>query len=146
MDKVTFKKAEIFCEANKYRFTKPRAEVLKIILSSHKPLGAYDILERLAKTINNPKPPTAYRAIDFWQEHGFVHKIESLSAYIACDADHRHQGSQFIICDNCGISIETHLCALPKEFKNSVLENAFTPSSWNLEIHGLCIKCINNKI
>ena len=141
MNKDIFKKAENFCNSHQYRFTKPRAEILKIMLLSNKPMGAYDILEELAKIINNPKPPTVYRAIEFWQEHGFIHKIESLSSYIACDAGHRHQGSQFIICDDCGISIETHLCNPPEEFKNSVLENNFTLSSWNLEIHGFCKNC-----
>jgi Fur family zinc uptake transcriptional regulator len=93
MTKAALKKATEYCEAHKHRLTEPRLAVLKIIAESAKPLGAYEILEKLGKTIKNPKPPTAYRAIEFWQEHGFIHRIESLNAYIACEAGHQHKGS-----------------------------------------------------
>lgn len=115
--------------------------VLKIIAASSKPLGAYEILEELGKVIANPKPPTVYRAIEFWQEQGFIHRIESLNAYVICEAGHRHTGSQFMICDDCGLVIETHLHELPKSLQKSVTEKTFAPSSWNVEIHGRCEKC-----
>ena len=141
MTKATLVNAAKYCETGKHRLTKPRVEVLKIIACSTKPLGAYEILEKLSKTIKNPKPPTVYRAIEFWQEHGFIHRIESLNAYISCEAGHRHKGSQFMICDDCGNVTEAHLCDLPQPFKDSTTKNTFTPSRWNLEIHGLCGKC-----
>jgi Fur family zinc uptake transcriptional regulator len=115
--------------------------VLKIITSSKKPLGAYEILEKLGQKIKDPKPPTAYRAIEFWQNIGFIHRIESISAYVACEAGHQHKGSQFMICDDCGDVTETHLCHLPKPLKDSAIQNTFTPSRWNFEIHGECAKC-----
>ena len=64
MKKKILKKAEEFCIKNKHRLTEPRSIVLKIISSSSKPLKAYQILEELGKAIKNPKPPTAYRAIE----------------------------------------------------------------------------------
>lgn len=142
MTQSIIKKASNYCENNKYRLTEPRLEVLKIIVSGTKPLGAYEILEELGKTIKSPKPPTAYRAIEFWQEQGFIHRIESLNAYIACEAGHRHKGSQFMICDDCGDVTETHLCELPLPLQDSVIKNTFTPSRWNFEIHGQCRKCL----
>lgn len=143
MTKAILKKAANYCETNKYRFTEPRVEVLRIISSSKTPLGAYEVLEKLGKVIKNPKPPTAYRAIEFWQEHNFIHRIESINAYIACEAGHRHKGSQFMICDDCGDVTEAHLCDLPKPLKDSATKNMFTPSRWNLEIHGQCGKCLS---
>ena len=135
-------KAAQFCENNKHRFTEPRERVLGIIAASAKPLGAYEILEQLSLIAQNPKPPTVYRAIEFWQKHGFIHRIESLNAFIACDAGHRHKGSQFMICDDCGIVIETHLCELPQALKDSTVKNTFMPSRWSLEIHGVCSACV----
>ncbi|MFK7839094.1 MAG: Fur family transcriptional regulator [Bdellovibrionales bacterium] len=135
------KKAEEFCEAYKYRLTEPRLQVLKIIVSAPQPQGAYDILHELGKVIKSPKPPTVYRAIEFWQEHNFIHRIESMNAYVACEAGHRHKGSQFMICDDCGDVQETHLCDLPSPLKNSTEENTFKPKRWNFEIHGTCEKC-----
>jgi Fur family zinc uptake transcriptional regulator len=142
MPKSVINHASEYCEKNKYRLTEPRLEVLKIITSNKKPLGAYEILEELGKVIKDPKPPTAYRAIEFWQEQGFIHRIESLNAYISCEAEHRHKGSQFMICDDCGNVTETHLCELPKPLKESTIQNTFTPSRWSLEIHGQCGKCL----
>ncbi len=133
--------ARLFCERRKERLTKPRLEVLKIIAGSSKPLGAYKILEKLGKVIQSPKPPTAYRAIEFWQKKGFIHRIESLNAYVVCQAGHRHNGGQFLICDDCGTVIEAHMSDLTETVKNSVANNTFTPSSWNFEIHGLCDQC-----
>ena len=141
MIELTIKKASAYCEKHKYRLTQPRLEVLKIVASSAKPLGAYEILEKLGKISQNPKPPTVYRAIEFWQNHGFVHRIESLNAYVSCEAGHQHKGSQFMICNDCNVVIETHLCDLPGALKESATQNSFTPSQWSLEIHGLCEKC-----
>lgn len=134
--------AEQYCTEHKYRLTEPRSKVLQIILESDKPLGAYEILERLGQSIKNPKPPTAYRAIDFWAEHSFIHKLESLNAYVACGAGHRHKGAQFMICDACGNVLEMHLCNLPQAFKTPMTQKNFIPSRWNLEIHGTCEKCV----
>jgi Fur family zinc uptake transcriptional regulator len=135
------KTATEFCEANKHRLTDPRLEVLKIISASKKPMGAYEILENLAKTMNNPKPPTAYRAIDFWQEHGFIHRIESLNAFVGCHAGHSHEGSQFMVCDDCGEVEEVHLCHLPNALEKKVQDNGFKMARWSTEIHGQCQLC-----
>lgn len=117
--------------------------VLDIIDSGEKPLRAYEILDKLATIIKNPKPPTVYRAIEFWQEHGFIHRIESLNAYTSCAAAHQHQGSQFMICDDCGTVIESHLCDLPQALHDNAVKNTFIASSWNFEIYGLCAACHN---
>ncbi len=139
--KKILEQAKLFCLEKNERLTKPRLEVLKIIASSSRPIGAYEILEKLGKVIEDPKPPTAYRAIKFWEQSRFIHRIESLSAYVACHAGHRHKGGQFMICDDCGVVIETHICELPKPLKNHAVKNTFMPSSWNVEIHGLCHQC-----
>lgn len=133
--------ADRYCKKHKYRLTQPRLEVLKIIDSSEKPIGAYQILEQLGTIFIKPKPPTVYRAIEFWQEHNFVHRIESLNAFVTCKAAHQHSGSQFMICVDCGIVIETHICHLPDPLKNHVDQISFIPSKWNLEIHGQCKDC-----
>jgi len=141
MTQEVLKKATDYCEEHKHRLTEPRIEVLKIISASTKPLGAYEVLEELGKTIKNPKPPTAYRAIEFWQKHGFVHRIESMNAYVACKAGHQHKGSQFLICEDCGTVTEAHLCSLPQSLKDTTAKSTFKPARWNFEIYGTCEQC-----
>jgi Fur family zinc uptake transcriptional regulator len=133
-----------YCEEHKERLTQPRLEVLRVISDSTKPLGAYDVLKGLSTKIENPKPPTAYRAIEFWEKHGFVHKIASLNAYVSCSAGHQHKGSQFLICDLCESVIETHICNLPDQLEESALSKKFTPQRWNLEIYGTCEQCLGH--
>lgn len=141
MRKLVLKNASNYCEQNKHRLTGPRTQVLEIIASSSKPLGAYEILEKLSKTLENPKPPTVYRAIEFWQKHGFVHRIESLNAYVTCGAGHQHKGSQFMICNDCGQVEEIHQCHLPQDFGQKIKENGFKIDYWNTEITGQCKHC-----
>ena len=135
------KKALNFCFEKKFRLTDPRKFVLKILASSNKPLKAYEVLDHLGKLIKNPKPPTAYRAIEFWHKHNFIHRIESLNAYTACEAQHLHNGSQFMICDSCGKVIESHICDLPSVILESIKKKTFKPTKWNLEINGVCNQC-----
>jgi Fur family zinc uptake transcriptional regulator len=130
--------AQKFCEANHIRLTEPRRRVLEILVSNQKPMGAYDILEKLGQYIDNPKPPTAYRAIDFWREHGFVHKIESLNAFIACNDGHSHNDAHFLICDECDYVDEIHVHHEPPH-ENL---NGFQAKRTFTETHGTCEACV----
>lgn len=134
------KKAEAFCEAHKMRFTEPRQHVLRIIANSKKPLGAYDILHQLADHISKPKPPTAYRAIDFWREHGFIHRIESLNAYVTCCDSHIHHDTHFLVCDNCSAVTELH----HHVNHNEPLPRGFVAKRTFTETHGTCESCAQN--
>ena len=135
------KKALNFCIKNKHRYTKPRENVLKIISSSNRPIKAYHVLKQLAKVLKNPKPPTAYRAIEFWERYNFIHRIESLNAFYVCEAEHLHSGSQFLICNQCGEVTESHICEIPKIIIKKIEKNIFSAKSWNLEVKGICSKC-----
>ena len=76
-------KAKKYCFEHKYKYTEPREKVLKAILESDDVLGAYDILEIMTTKDEKPRPPTIYRAIEFWETHGFIHRVESANGYIA---------------------------------------------------------------
>lgn len=136
------KSAKSFCEQEKLRFTAPREKVLNVLLEAEKPIGAYDILTRLSYKDYKPNPPTIYRAIDFWQKYGFVHKITSLNSYVACTHKHTQKAISFIICDSCKTSHEIHLDhienfrALGKKWDNFRLDVIVT------EIHGCCHHCL----
>jgi Fur family zinc uptake transcriptional regulator len=135
------KQVEVFCKEQGIRFTDSRRHVLEIIAGSAKPIGAYDVLKSLGKFIDNPKPPTAYRAIEFLMEHDYIHRIESLNAYVICGTDHKHHGSQFLVCDSCGKVIEAHLCSLPSDLAQQVQKEGFRLSRWDAELHGTCSEC-----
>lgn len=139
--KHLLKKAQSYCETGGHRFTEPRQYVLEIIAGAQKPITAYDVLAKLGEKIDNPKPPTAYRAIEFLSEHHFIHRIESMNAYVVCQTDHRHEGSQFMICDTCETVTETHLCHVPAPLDAKAKAEGFHMTSWNVELHGTCRSC-----
>ncbi|MFM2130403.1 MAG: hypothetical protein RL477_1949, partial [Pseudomonadota bacterium] len=63
------------CREQGARLTPVRRRVLEIVWQSHKPLGAYAILDVMAAGGRRPMPPTVYRALDFLLAHGLVHRI-----------------------------------------------------------------------
>src|SRR5689334_22794124 len=54
--------AELVCAERSQKFTPIRRQVLQALLSSHRPLGAYEVIEELAKSMPRPAPITVYRA------------------------------------------------------------------------------------
>src|SRR4029077_9033232 len=74
--------AERVCERRAQKFTPIRRQVLQALLSSHRTLGAYEVIDELAKSMPRPAPITVYRALDFLMENGLVHRIESRNAYL----------------------------------------------------------------
>jgi len=138
---MSIKALEIYCDEHSLRLTEPRLAAFKSVFNAKTPISAYDVLDQMGATIKNPKPPTAYRALEFLEEHGFVHRIESLNAYVSCDVNHKHDGSQFMICDLCKKVEEIHLCSLPSALENKVSAENFTLHHWNVEVHGICAKC-----
>ncbi len=135
------KALETYAKQHDLRITPPRIFALEVIAASPKPLTAYEVLEALGGKLDNPKPPTAYRALEFLSQHGFIHRIESLNAYVACGENHHHLGSQFMICDACGRVEEVHLCHIPKGLETQAADKGFALSHWNAELHGRCRDC-----
>ena len=91
------------CARRAQKFTPIRRQVLQALLSSHRPLGAYEVIDELAKSMPRPAPITVYRALDFLMENGLVHRIESRNAFLACAHDHDETSMvAFLICDHCG--------------------------------------------
>lgn len=130
--------AEEYCARHGHRLTAPRRAVLEIITRSPKPIGAYDIIAAMP---DGTKPPTVYRALEFWEAEAFVHRIGSLGLYTGCHAEHGHNGAQFMVCDDCGNATEVHLCDLPAPLQKLIEKNDFKLARWNLELHGTCSNC-----
>src|SRR5260221_12123319 len=76
--------AERVCQRRAQKFTSIRRQVLQALLSSHRPLGAYEVIDELAKSLPRPSPITVYRAVDFLMQNGLVLCIDSRNAYLSC--------------------------------------------------------------
>lgn len=133
--------AEELCRSQGLRFTPLRRRVLEIVWSRHAPTGAYDILEELRDGKRNAAPPTVYRALEFLVQHGFVHKIESLNAFVGCDRVGKNHAGQFLICESCqqiGELDDPEIAAL---IKKKAARLGFKVAHPTVEIMGLCREC-----
>src|SRR6202011_4318659 len=119
--------AERVCERRAQKFTPIRRQVLQALLSSHRPLGAYEVIEELAKTMSRPAPITVYRALDFLMENGLVHRIESRHAFLACAHDHEEAAMvAFLICERCGLVGEVPAAPVAQSLNASARSTGFT--------------------
>jgi Fur family zinc uptake transcriptional regulator len=134
--------AEVICAARKERLTPIRRRVLEALLGSHQPLGAYELIDRLAMRGARPAPITIYRALDFLREQALVHRIESRNAFIACV--HSHENTDpvvFLICEKCGAVGEAASAAVADTIKSASRAAGFSPKTPVIEISGICAHC-----
>ena len=132
--------ADEIARAQGQRMTKIRRKVLSLLIESAEPAKAYDLLERLDGE-GAAKPPTIYRALDFLQELGLAHKIESLNAYVACGhASHKHS-AVFLICEACGRAEELHSLATSDALVRETQSAGFRLHRAVVEARGLCREC-----
>lgn len=138
-------KADLLCQQAGARLTRTRRRILALVWQSHQPRKAYDILTQLAgedqKESRPPsKPPTVYRALDFLQEMGLVHKVDSLNAYIGCSGQQAHQ---YLVCQSCGDVADLHDRALAETLARKAGEAGFRVSTPVIEIKGQCERCVS---
>ena len=134
--------AEAICLDRGQRLTPIRRKVLAALLASHKPLGAYEIIDRMAVKGARPAPITAYRALEFLRENGLVHRIESHNAFVACV--HTHAAGDlvvFLICERCGTVGEASSADVAATLTSAARAAGFTPKSPVIEISGVCSHC-----
>jgi len=134
--------AEAICAERAERLTPMRRQVLEALLASHAPLGAYELIDRLAAQGARPAPITIYRALDFLREQGLVHRIESRNAFIACVHNHATGDPVvFLICQQCGAVGEAASAAVADTIKSASRAAGFMPKSQVIEISGVCAHC-----
>jgi Fur family zinc uptake transcriptional regulator len=129
------------CRERGLRFTEQRRRVLELVWNSHKPVGAYDILDSLNRAGRKVAPPTVYRALDFLIEADLVHRLDSLNAFIGCpDPSSPHTG-QFLICRDCRSVAELDDSEIDEMVRERASDLGFTALHQTLEIDGICCNC-----
>ena len=135
-------RADRICEGRGARLTDLRRQVLGLILDSPAPTGAYDLLDQLRATRDSAAPPTVYRALDFLQEHGLVHKLERLSAFVGCVAhENDDHAAQFLICRSCRRVTEIEDHELAHALADAARRLGFTVGKATIEAEGQCAAC-----
>lgn len=142
-------RAAQLCGRRGVRLTELRRHVLGLILESASPTGAYDLLDRLRASRAGAVPPTVYRALDFLQQQGFVHRIERLSAFVGCieegvagpDGSAHQHAAQFLICRNCRRVTEIEDHAVAQALTRAARRVGFSVAGATIEAEGQCASC-----
>ena len=132
------------CNERGLRLTAIRARVLSLVAEAGKPIKAYDLLEQVrdGEGAGAAAPPTVYRALDFLLANGFIHKLESINAFVACHHPNSAQHSvPFLICDRCHSANELEDACIVASLDAAAGGLGFAPQAQTLEVHGLCAKC-----
>lgn len=129
------------CDERGLRLTPLRLRVLELVAAAEKPVKAYDLLDRLKDGPGMSAPPTVYRALDFLLENGFIHKLESINAFVGCHHPGEAHQVPFLICDSCANAIEICDDRVSTLLSEQARDRGFRPASQTLEVHGTCAQC-----
>lgn len=135
-------RAEATCAAKGARLTPVRRRTLEILLETHKALGAYEVLDRLAAEGFGRQPPVAYRALDFLVENGLAHRIQRLNAFAACTHAGGHSHAPvFLICERCHLVAEAPGTRVRTALEEAADAAGFSVERAHVEALGLCPAC-----
>ncbi len=137
--------AERRCAERGLRFTAVRRKVLEILLQEHRALGAYVILDRLREDGFGSQPPVAYRALDFLVNNGFAHKIERLTAFVACAHPHESHAPSFMICRLCDSVAEAYSTPNKSALSDAAKAMGFKIERTVIEAEGVCPSCVEKE-
>ena len=134
-------RAESVCRDRGERLTDNRRAVLDLLLAEHRPVGAYEIVERFDWKGRRPAPTQIYRALAFLEALGLVHRIASRNAYVACSDPGDGHGTVFLVCEQCGTVAEPRAAGLGRTVRNLAGTSGFELRSHVLEATGRCPEC-----
>ena len=148
---TALERAEALCQTRGVQLTPLRRDVLRLVLKSEAPIGAYALLDQLKASRAKAAPPTVYRALDFLLEQGLIHRLERLNAFMGCNEalegdgahhDHAHDHPhQFLICRGCGATREISDHGVAEAISAAAAKAGFSAARATVEIEGFCGKC-----
>ena len=132
-------------QAQGYKVTKPRRQVLEVLEQARNPLSPYDIqslLQEQGKYLNHV---TIYRILDLFCNLNLAHKILSTGGFVKCSLGSAEGCHRFMVCHQCGTLQEfadKELCQEENDFAQSF---GFHTECHLSEFAGLCSDCYGRR-
>jgi Fur family transcriptional regulator, zinc uptake regulator len=139
----TVARAEEALASRGQRLTPLRRGVLEEIAGSHAAVGAYEVLDRMArKSGRRLAPISVYRALESLVGVGIVHRLESRNAFFACHATHAGNRRQIVFaCERCGAVAEVPGPNVFEDLASAARTVGFKPTRAMVEVMGICRPC-----
>lgn len=140
--KAAISQAADLAAEKRVSFTPQRKAVFELLLQAGRPIGAYALMEELAKRENRGiAPPTIYRALDFLQDLGVVSRLESSNEFIPCTHPSEPHDCIFLICTCCKKAVETDERSIHGALAALADKHGFKTGRQVIELQGLCEAC-----
>ncbi|MEZ5557872.1 MAG: Fur family transcriptional regulator [Pseudomonadales bacterium] len=141
----TMQSAAELCHSKGLAFTQLRRQVYELIAAEPRPVGAYELLDKLKTTRGNAAPVTVYRTLDFLLDAGLIHRIDALQAYTACEAEQPDHSGLLLVCNHCKAVTELEDPRLEQQIARATRHQAFHLADGLIEIRGLCAACAHSE-
>lgn len=130
------------CRQRGAQVTHLREAVLTALYSETRPVGAYDIKDKVSATLGRSISATSiYRTLDFLCEHDVAARIESRNAYLACAHPGQDHACILFICDDCGLCLDVENKNLEGLLTADAKALGFTIDNRVVELSGSCADC-----
>jgi Fur family transcriptional regulator, zinc uptake regulator len=122
--------------------TRNQTLVLDKLSKTDLPMSAYTLLDEL-RGDGLKAPLQVYRALDKLVAQGRVHRLESISAFVACQHPDctSHAATVFMICEKCGKVAEQSDAAVAIALAAVARNEEFAVARTSIELRGACGKC-----
>ena len=122
------------------KLSRNQEKILTCLRQAMEPMSAYAILDRV-RNAGISHPPTVYRALNDLMQKGMVHRLQSRSAFVACDHGACDGKLAFAICRRCDKVVEIPLSDEDQAGLLGLAPDEISPEQGTLEIAGLCVAC-----
>jgi Fur family transcriptional regulator, zinc uptake regulator len=129
-------------EAAGEQWTPMRATVFDVLLTAPGSIGAYDVADRVSKSLDKRiAPNTVYRILDLFVAHNLVSRIESKNAYLASAHPEHADDCIFLVCDACGMTTHIDNPGVTDGVRAVAVAAGFHPERPVIEVKGRCADC-----
>jgi len=128
-------------QAQGYKVTKPRKQVLEALDEAQKPLSPYDIQRLLRKQGKHLNHVTIYRILDLFCRLNLAHRVLSSGGFVKCSLGKKEGCHRFVVCRQCGAIQEFADKGLCQEEDKFAESRGFHTESHLSESSGLCSDC-----
>jgi len=128
-------------QAQGYKVTRPRRQVLEILEQTQKPISPYELqrlLKQKGKYLNHV---TIYRILELFCSLNLAHKVLSSGGFVKCSLGDKKGCHRFVVCRQCGAIQEfadKELCQDEDKLARSL---GFHTEYHLSEAYGLCSNC-----
>jgi len=133
-------------QAEGYKVTKPRRQVLEVLEGTQKAVSPYDIQRLLGKQGKYLNHVTIYRVLDLLCGLNLAHKVLSTGGFVGCSLGRTGGCHRFVVCRQCGAIQEfadKELCLEEDKFAESL---GFHTECHLSESSGLCSNCYRKQL